>query len=360
MVRNCFILMNAIAGIICLLIFVFMQRHTHTPSIAETPLRYGTILLDTAQLGEITVNQDSIYVGNAKGDVCVLATLDGHAEMKTVPISKHAITAPILVHDGVCFVGDEDGNFYAYDLKMGLKWRYKTGNRIAGGATWAMGKVLVGSYDQKLYAFNPENGQIIYSVDCDSFINGTPILSNSGDTVFLGSCDGVIRKINVETGEVLGHIDLESPIPASPVLYDGMLYAVTHGGKLVAIDLQTFSERYSVDLPSSYTSSPCAFESLLFLTDDDGNITAYVRENGSRFSVLQVNEKMTPLSAGDATQFYAISKRGRLYQYQWLKGWNVKLLYDFQTDCQSSCQLIGQTIYFADESGGLYYFKVAQ
>ena len=224
----------------------------------------------------------------------------------------------------------------------------------------ANGIVLVGSYDQKLYAFNPEDGKLLYVVDCESFINGSPVLTESGETVFLGSCDGVIRKINTKTGEITGRIDLQSPIPASPVLYDGILYAVTHGGSLVAIETEPFILLYEMALPSSYTSSPYVVDSLICLTDDDDHITVYSRDNGEIIAVLEDKEDMTPLQAGAMSDYYAVSRRGKLYQYRMNnEGLSRVLLHDFQSDCRSSCKLMDYSIIFADESGGLYFYKVS-
>jgi outer membrane protein assembly factor BamB len=314
----------------------------------------------TYGLGEFTVGSNGIIAGNSKVELCIFPSISDKTQKMILPLSKHAIIAPVLEHDGTCFVGDEDGVFYAYDLKTGLKWTYQTGNKIAGGAVRGKDVILVGSYDQKLYALAPQDGTLLFTVECDSFINSSPILSESGDTVFLGSCDGAIRKINAKTGKITSQIDLSSPIPASPVLYDGVLYAVTHVGSLVAIQAEPFTLLYKMEVSSSYTSSPYAVDTFIFLTDDDGRITIYSRGNGKRLSVLEDTEKMTPLRTGNHSDFYAVSRRGKLYRYRKSnEGWNRDLLNDFQTDCRSSCQLFGHSIIFADDSGGLYFYEVS-
>lgn len=362
MIRKALIFFTALLGMSSLMIFSFMKAGTNSPPSNQAAPLFGTINLGTSQFGEISISSSRIIAGNANGDLCVFDTYDNVTQKLVIPLSKNSIIAPILEHEDICYVGDESGVFYAYHIKTGLKWTYQTGNKIAGGAVWAEGIVLVGSYDQKLYAFEPENGKLLYTVKCDSFINGSPALSESGNTIYIGSCDGSIRQINVITGTVTGQVDLSSPIPASPVLFDGILYAVTHGGTIVAIKTEPFTIIYEVKLPSTFTSSPYPTDHFIFLTDDVGRITVHSRKDGKILSILENKEKMTPLITGSMNDYYAISKSGKLIRYRYNNQkdeWKRYLLNDFQTDCLSGCQQFGSTIYFADDSGGLFYYKVS-
>ena len=341
---------------------LFMRLKGYSPDSAasQNRQRFGTIQLDTAELGELSVGKSGIIAGNAKGELRIFTSLSSPNKPRIVPLSKSAIIAPVLEQNNIYFAGDEDGIFRACDPQKGIKWTYKTGNKIAGGAVWCRGMILIGSYDQTLYALDPENGGLRYKIECGSYINGSPVCSKSGDAVFLGSCDGIIRKIDVETGGISGEIDLESPIPTSPVLYDDVLYAVTHDGDLAAIKAKPFTLLYRVKLPASYTSSPYVAGNLIFLTDTAGHITVHSRNDGKLLSVMENNEKMTPLQAGDQSGFYAVSTSGKLYEYKNNNtAWSRRLLHDFQTDCRQSCRLFGNSLIVADESGGLYFYEVS-
>lgn len=359
MTRKLLILITALAGILFIGLF-FWMRTTPQPQSVKAKARFGTIRLGTSELGEPVYASGGIIAGNAKGELCIFKSVSTGAKVKVTAISKSAITAPVLVKDNVCFVGDEDGTFWAYDMDKGMKWTYKTGNKIAGAAQWYKDLVLVGSYDQNLYAFEPESGILRYKVECGSFINGSPVCSRSGDAIFFGSCDGILRKIETESGKISGEIDLGSPIPASPVLHDNMLYAVTHEGELAAVRTEPFSTIYKAKQPDSYVSAPYVNGDFIFLTSTDGKITVHSREDGKLLSTLEAKEKMTPLQAGGKSVFYAVSARGKLYRYQKNnERWTRDLLHDFQTDCRRSCRLFGGSLIIADENGGLYFYEVS-
>ena len=74
------------------------------------------------------------------------------------PSASPVATTPTLV-----FAGNVAGYFMAYDLEGGLRWMYKTGASMYGGAAIVDGTVYVGSgsgYDvmglrgHRLYAFS--------------------------------------------------------------------------------------------------------------------------------------------------------------------------------------------------------------
>jgi outer membrane protein assembly factor BamB len=339
--------------------FAITRPPADAPTTTPAKHRFGTIELANIALGNISASRRGILAGNDKGELCVFSFPHGQAKKEVIPLSDHPISAPVIEHDGVCYVGDDAGRFYAYDLDKGLKWSYQTGNKIAGCALWAKDRIVVGSYDQKLYAFDPQDGKLLYAVTCDSFINGSAVLSDSADFLFFGSCDGAIRKIKTQTGEVTGKIVLSSPIPASPVMFDDVLYALTHDGSLVAIQTDPFKILYEVALSSTYTSSPYATNQFLFLTDDDGRMRVYAREDGRHLSTLETTEKMTPVQAADKSEFYVVSKRGKLFEYRRVnEQWECTLLHDFQTDYQAGCIRFEDLILLADKCGGLYYYEV--
>jgi outer membrane protein assembly factor BamB len=359
MIRKILITITALIGILFIILFLWMKTPVQITPLKAAP-RFGTIQLGTSELGEPAYVSGKIVVGNAKGELRVFKSVSAGALAEVIPMSKSAIIAPVFMKNNVCFVGDEDGKFWAYDLAKGIKWTYKTGNKITGAAQWYDDLILVGSYDQNLYAFEPESGKLRYKVECESFINGSPVCSESAKAIFFGSCDGILREIETESGKVVGEIDLGSPIPASPVLYDDILYLLTHDGELVAVRTKPFSILYRMKLSGAYVSSPYIFDEFVFLTDSNGGITVHSRSDGKRLAILEAKENMTPLQTGDQSGFYAVSNRGKLYRYQLHNGqWARDLLHDFQTDCRRSCRLFGEALIIVDENGGLYFYEVS-
>ena len=154
---------------------------------------------------------------------------------------------------------------------------------------------------------------------------------------------------------------MESPIPETPVFRDDTLYILAHQGDLTAVDCETFEITYRVKTPNEYLSSPYATETFLFLTDFKEKIHVHLRENGHRLTTLETSEKMTPVQAGDDSRVFAVSTRGKLFQWQRENDqWQPTLLADLETDCVQSCVQIGNHLLIADESGGLYDYEITE
>jgi len=69
-----------------------------------------------------------------------------------------------------------------------LKWSYQTGNFvISSPAIGADGTIYVGSYDNYLYAINP-NGAFKWSYQTGGYVDSSPAIGADG-TIYVGSLD---------------------------------------------------------------------------------------------------------------------------------------------------------------------------
>ena len=377
---------TALLGVACIAMYFALKtptqlNETRTLESGKTQT-FVVVQLDTSRLGALTFWNDGIVVGNKRGEIRVFADLQPGSEPRVYQVSPYPITAPVFVKDGVFYVGDTNGRFFAFDpaiiadrsTDIGVKWSYKTGNQITGSAMLCDDMVIVGSHDYTLYAFDPETGELKYSVDCNSYINGSPLFYESQHALVFGSCDGLLRKIDVRTGEVIAEIDFEAMIPETPALFDGVLYlliayqgATPDGndgqakGELGAVDAETFELLWRVPTPDMYLTSPYATHEHLFITDELGKISVHARKDGSSLTTLDADEKMTPLQAGDDSQIYAVSQVGKLYAWQRENDqWRRSLLTDLQTDCTLGCRLLGDKLIVVNDNGGLFYYTLSK
>ncbi len=354
------IILSAVAGIICLTMFfrrLALPEAQPIPSAA--PARFGIVQLDTSPLGELTGIDSGLLAGNTRGEIQLFPTTSPDAPAQTYKLTQYAITAPILYQQETFFVGDEGGVFWAYNFTEGVKWSFETGNRIAGGAIYAQGKVYVGSYDQVFYAFEAESGKLHFQLECDGSINGSPALSTVQKAIFLGNCDGILRKIAIPSGELSASIDLQSPLPASPLLFAEILYVLTHEGELLALSTTDLRVIYRVQTPDNYLSTPYAADDFLFLTTSAGAIYVHSLISGLRLATIETAENMTPLQASQAGVYFAISARGKVLAYRHNgDAWQREILANFQSDFRQSCRLAGNRLFAADITGGLFYCEL--
>ena len=312
----------------------------------------GTLLTGTVPLGKLTVlSNGSLAAGNSRGEVVFLRP---GQEPKTVHVTPTSISAPVTESDGVNYVGDEGGTFAAFTPDKGVLWTFRAGNQITGGAIRdSDGLVWFGSHDQTLYALDAE-GKLVHEVACNGQINGSPVFD--GSFVYLGSCDGRLRKVDIHTGEVVQSLDFESYIPETPVLTDGVLYVLTHGGDLAAVRADDFEVLYRVATGFSFFSSPFVTERYLYLADANGRLHVYDCSTGAYETDLASPDKLNPIGAGTGRGVYTTSLRGRLSFFEEGK-WREHVLAEFPSDFKSGVTVSGDVLAVPDEYGNLFYAR---
>ena len=310
----------------------------------------GVLLTDTSPLGKLSVLSDgTLAAGNSRGEVVFLRPSE---PVRTVPMSKTSISAPVAEFDGVCYVGDEGGTFAAFTPDRGVLWTFKAGNQITGGAIRdSDGLIWFGSHDHSLYALDA-SGKLVHEVECNGQINGSPVFD--GTFVYLGSCDGKLRKVDIRTGEVVKSLDFESYIPETPMLSGGVLYVLTHGGELVAVKADDFEVLYRVPTQNAFFTSPFVTKSYVFLTDSNGKIHVHKRADGSFIADLPSDEPLNPICVGSDLRVYTISRRGRLSFFE-AGNWKQHVIAEFPSDFKSGMTFAGNSLAVPDEYGNVFY-----
>ena len=345
--RIVFLIVLFLLGTACLMWYFVLKD---SPNDAEEIQTSGALLTDTSPLGELSVLSDgTLAAGNSRGEVVFLRPGE---PVRTIPVSKTSISAPVAEFDGVCYVGDEGGTFAAFTPERGVLWTFKAGNQITGGAVRdSDGLVWFGSHDHSLYALDA-SGKLVHEVECNGQINGSPVFD--GTFVYLGSCDGKLRKVDIHTGEVVKSLDFESYIPETPVLSDGVLYVLTHGGELAAINADSFEVLYRVKTEYTFFTSPFVTKSYVFLTDSNGKIHAHKRADGSFIADLPSDDSLNPICTGSDNGVYTISRRGKLSFFEG-GTWKQYVIAKFPSDFKSGVIAAGGILAVPDEYGNVFY-----
>jgi outer membrane protein assembly factor BamB len=89
------------------------------------------------------------------------------------------MTAPAVHPDGTAYVGSQDGVVYAVDVATGdVQWTADTGDWLVGGLTATTEHVLVGSYTDRLHAFDTATGREVWSVRGTGYPTGAPLVTD--------------------------------------------------------------------------------------------------------------------------------------------------------------------------------------
>ena len=185
------------------------------PMLAHDPLRTGRTSLASAK------------TANIKWKFPAGAAIDG--------------SSPVVDMDGSVIFGSVSGKVYAVAPDGAGKWLYLAGGPVRSTAAIGQeGTVYIGADDGKLHAIRA--GEPHWSVALGLAVPGSPALGPDG-VLYVGSDDGpdgdLIPRGQVHavtpTGGVAWSVPADGPVVGSVALGDGVLYAGTLAGTLVAV-----------------------------------------------------------------------------------------------------------------------------
>ena len=115
------------------------------------------------------------------------------------------------------------------------KWAFATGGYIVSSAAVDKdGTVYVGSYDNKIYAINPD-GTERWEFVTDGAIVSSPALA-ADRTIYVGSDDGKLYALRTEDGKLRWSFNTGIRVCSSPVIgRDGTIYVGAGDHNLYAI-----------------------------------------------------------------------------------------------------------------------------
>ena len=208
-----------------------------------------------------TVSEGILYVGSIKGNVLALEDIytDNPKEKATFTLESQATPltcAPQIskamsiygtpaVANGLVYVGDYNGNVYAFDATVSgeTSWKYKfeTGGAIVGSPVVAGDTVYIGSTDGKLYALPLDLREPKWTFPTKDKIWSTPVVE--GNVVYIGSSDHNLYAIDAESGKGIWKLETEGAIASTPLVDNGTVYIGSFDSKFYAVDVATEEEK---------------------------------------------------------------------------------------------------------------------
>ena len=241
-----------------------------------------------------------------------------HAPVGAIQGNHGAAGSPLLYKDRVIIYQDqpagEGGFIAAFDAKTGeRRWWKPRAERVGWGTPIAIragarDEIIVSSM-RKVYAYNPDNGDVLWTVGGNLFeVIPTPVVGHgfvfassgrAGPTLAIrpgGSGD--VTATHVAWKEVKG-----SPFVPSPLLYGDELYLINDMASIVtAYDAKSGSllwqGRLGEAVREGFSASPVGVDGKVFFTNDMGE--TFVVKAGKTFELLHVNKVNEPMLASPA------------------------------------------------------------
>ena len=200
----------------------------------------------------------TIYIGNTGGAAYAINP-DG-TQRWAAERGQSVWTTPAFgqgSESGNTFWGSVDLYAFSLDANGRLRWQtFTPGYVTSSPALGSDGTVYVGSFDHRLYALDPDTGQVRWSFLTDAHIYGSPALRSGADgatsAIYIGSADGSVYALD-PSGRLLWRYDTGDPIRSSPVIGrkrrggGQIVYVGSSNGRLYALDAASGKRRWSFD-----------------------------------------------------------------------------------------------------------------
>lgn len=219
-----------------------------------------------------------------------------------------------LAFDGdVIYATTGFGRVHALDAATGeLRWTKALLSPLRAAPTVADGRVYVMGIDNDLKVLNAKDGEILWhqsGVAESATLMGAASPAVQGDSVVVAYSSGEVLGLRAQNGRVSWNYSLAAPaqigaLPAIadirglPVMDRGRVYAISHSGRIAAIDQRSGERVWETDIGGIDT--PVVAGDAVFVYGAEGRLVALTRQGGRVMWVSELSGRVDPEDKGSA------------------------------------------------------------
>ncbi len=300
-----------------------------------------------------TIVGSKVYGVSAKGAMFALDLSTGEAlHSAKIGASQGAITA----HEGKLYVGSEAGKLHAFTATLDLLWTFDTtevqekwtpGNAtrettcdggahparpIRGAPAVYADKVYFASMNHYVYAVdergNPDQTtDLSWTALTEDIVLAAPVVDAASNRLIVASYDEKVRAYNLATpggsnpcfgariapqwSATMVVDSAASKVHASPAFADGMTYAVTNTGGVVALST-TGQQLWAADVRSELLADPVLASGMLVVGDLAGKVHWFDAKTGKLLQRMDAGGPVQGNIAPRGLDTYVITSDGVL------------------------------------------------
>jgi len=236
----------------------------------------------------VDVNGDLSAVSLATGNVLWQKELDDENERSDVGYG-----GGVAYNNGNLFVTSGFGFLVALDAENGNElWRYSDIIPFRGAPTIDDGRVFAITQDNQLITLSAETGELLWdqvgiAENAGMLGAASPVIDNgtvvtalsSGELVAALAANGrIVWQDALSSSRRLTPLATLADVDGNPVIDRGKLYAVSHAGRMVAIDMRSGERSWEADIAS--VGMPWVAGNFAFTTTIDGQIVCVNLQDG--------------------------------------------------------------------------------
>lgn len=258
------------------------------------------------------VANDTVYVIDTDAVVHAFAASNGSERWrKSLGVSgdgKDSVFGGGVSFDGGrLYATNGIGDVAALDAATGdVLWKVRPAGPVRGAPTVAGGQVYAITQDNQIYALNAEDGKTLWNEAGtleNSGIFGVAAPSVAQGTVVAGFSSGELTAYRYENGRAVWQDALSrtsmstavaslSDIDADPVIFEGKVYAIGQGGRMVALDIVTGQRLWELNIGG--ISTPWVTGDWIFVVTDQAQLLCIARASGKVRWISQLPQWRKP------------------------------------------------------------------
>jgi len=196
-------------------------------------------------------------------------------------------------HEGILYVATGFGYVVALRAGSGDElWRKSLDLPLRGAPIVQDGRVFVTTYDNQLFALSTDDGSEIWNhigIIENAGLLGSPTPAVFGDILVVAYSSGELFALRTQNGRIAWSDSLSrtgrltpmavlSDIDGLPVIDRGRVFAISHGGRMVSIDLRTGERIWEQNIGG--TQTPWVAGDYIYLVTTEGEVICLSRGDG--------------------------------------------------------------------------------
>ena len=253
--------------------------------------------VDRRMLVTPVVAQGMVFTFDATGSVTAFDAVSGAFiwgyGMVPEAESSDAFGGGIAYGGGRLYVATGVGEVIALDAAQGGEyWRVSVGSPIHAPPTLSDGRLFVVTFDNQLFALDAGDGRELWShrgFEEQSRLLGAASPAATSSLIVAAYSSGELVALRPDNGRVawrdelafgarLGALASLGDIQGNPVIDRDRVYAISHAGRLVAINLRTGDRLWDQEIGGVQT--PWIAGDFLFVLGTDGDLLCLSRRDG--------------------------------------------------------------------------------
>lgn len=262
-------------------------------------------------LAHPVVDHGTVYTMDAEGLVRSIDAKTGDSNWKydTTPkdSDSSAIGGGLAIDGNTLYATTGFGDVLALDAKSGaVKWRKSLHKPLRAAPTVADNRVYAVSIDDEINALDAHTGEVLWhqaGIAESATLMGAASPAAEGDSVIVAYNSGEIFDLRVQNGRASWNYTLATPtqvgaLPAIadirglPVIDRGRVYAVSHSGRIAAIDQRSGDRIWESDIGGIDT--PVVAGDTVFVYGGEGQLMALTRDSGRPIWVKSLPKRADP------------------------------------------------------------------